>query len=47
MQEAFEDATNRSYGYLLCDLKPKTHTDFWLRTNIFSGETQYAYVRKV
>ena len=22
MQESFQDATSRSYGYLLCDLKP-------------------------
>ena len=47
MQEAFEDATKRPYGYLFCDLKPETPTDFRLRTNIFPGETQYAYVRKV
>ena len=47
MQEAFEDATKRPYGYLFCDLKPETPTDFRLRTNIFPGETQYAFVRKV
>ena len=47
MQEAFQDATSRSYAYLLCDLKPETPTDFRLRTNVFPGETQYAYVRKV
>ena len=47
MQEAFQDATKRSYGYLLCDLKPETPSDFRLRSNIFPGETQCAYVRKV
>ena len=47
MQEAFEDVTKWPYGYLFCDLKPETPTDFRLRTNIFPGETQYAYVRKV
>ena len=47
MQEAFEDATKRPYKYLFCDLEPETPTDFRLRTNIFPGETQYAYVRKV
>ena len=47
MQEAFQDATSRPYWYLLCDLKPETLTDFRSRTNIFPGETQYAYVRKV
>ena len=43
MQEAFHYATKRPYGYLLCDLKPETPTDFRLRTNIFPGETQLAY----
>ena len=38
MQESFQDATKRSYGYLLCDLKPETPADFRLRTNIFPGE---------
>ena len=47
MQEAFRDATKRPYGYLFCDLKPEIPTDFRLRTNIFPGETHYAYVRKV
>ena len=46
MQEAFQDATKRPYGYLLCDLKPETPSDFRLRSNIFPGETQCAYVRK-
>ena len=47
MQEAFQDATSRPYAYLLCDLKRETPTDFRLRTNIFPGETQCAYVRNV
>ena len=47
MQEAFQDATKWPYGYLLCDLKQETTSDFRLRSNIFSGETQCAYVRKV
>ena len=47
IQEAFQDATKRPYGYLLCDLKPETPTDFRLRTNIFPGKSQVAYVRKV
>ena len=47
MQASFQDATCRPYGYLLCDLKPETPNDFRLRTNIFPGETQFAYVRKV
>ena len=47
MQEAFQDATKRPYGYLLCDLKPETPTDFRLLSNIFPGETQCAYVRRL
>ena len=47
MQESFQDATSRPYGYLLCDLKPETPTVFRLRTNVFPGDTQFAYVRKV
>jgi len=47
MQEAFNDATAKPYGYLLCDLKPDTPEEFRLRTNLFPEEKQYAYVRKV
>lgn len=47
MQEAFNDATAKPHGYLLCDLKPDTLEDFRLRTNIFPDETQYAYVKKL
>jgi len=47
MQESFQDTTSRPYGYLLCDLKPETPTDFRLKTNVFPGETKFAYVRKV
>ena len=47
MQEAFDDATKRPCGYLFSDPKRETPTDFRLRTNIFPGESQYAYVRKV
>ena len=47
MQEAFQDATAKPYGYLLCDLKPDTPDDFRLRTNLFPDERQYAYVKKI
>ena len=47
MQESFQDATSKPYGYLLCDLKPETPIDFRLRSHVFPGETQYTYVRKV
>lgn len=47
MQEAFQNATSKPYGYLLCDLKPDTLDDFRLRCNVFPSETQYAYVPKI
>ena len=47
MRESFQDATKYPYHYFLCDLKPETPSDFRLRTNIFPGETQIAYVKKV
>lgn len=46
VQEAFSDATKKPYGYLFIDLKPYTPDEFRLRTNIFPGETQYAYLPK-
>ena len=47
MQESFQDATSKAYGYLLCNLKLETLTDFRLMTNVFPAETKFAYVRKV
>jgi len=47
MQEAFNDATAKPYGYLLCDLKPDTPEEFRLRTNLFPEERQYAYIKKI
>jgi len=47
MQEAFKDATEKPYGYLLVDLKPNTPESLRLRTDIFPGEVQYVYLRKV
>jgi len=44
--EACKDATSAPYGYLLIDLKPEQDERCRLRTNIFPGETQFAYVRK-
>lgn len=46
-QEAYNDATKDKWGYLFVDLKPDTPEDFRLRTNIFPGETQFAYVSKL
>ncbi len=46
--EAFRDATDKPYGYLLIDLKPETDENYRLRTNIFpDDDRQFAYVPKV
>ena len=42
--EAFEDATQAPYGYLLVDLRQDTPEDMRIRTNIFPGEQETAYV---
>jgi hypothetical protein len=47
MVEAFRDATSKPFGYLLIDLKPQTDDQIRLRTNIFPGEVNYVYVKKV
>jgi hypothetical protein len=45
--EAFKDATQRPYGYLLIDLKPDTEEKIRVRTNIFpDDEKHYVYVPK-
>ena len=44
--EAFTDATEKPYGYLLVDLKPDTDEKHRLRTNVFPGEQTVVYVKK-
>ena len=45
--EAFSDATEKPYGYLLIDLKPNTEEKHRIRTNIFpDDERHYVYVPK-
>lgn len=44
--EAFKDATEKPYGYLLVDLKADTDERHRLRTNIFPGEQTEVYVKK-
>jgi hypothetical protein len=44
--EAFKDATEKAYGYLLIDLKSDTDEKYRIRTNIFQGERQYVYIPK-
>ncbi len=44
--EAFKDATDAPFGYLLIDMKPDTDEKHRLRTNIFPGELTYVYIKK-
>ena len=44
--EAYKDATSIPIGHPLVDLKPDQDERCRLRTNIFPGERQYAYVRR-
>ena len=44
--EAFKDATEKPYGYLLVDMKPDTDEQYRIRTNIFPGELTAVYVKK-
>ena len=44
--EAYREATNEHYGYLLFDLHPSTEDRMRLRTNIFPGEQSYSYIKK-
>jgi len=44
--EAYKDATDLPYGYLLVDLKPDTDERFRLRTNIFPEELTHVYLKK-
>ena len=46
MIESYRDATSTPFSYLLVDLKPDTDDKVRLRSNIFPGETTYAYVPK-
>jgi hypothetical protein len=44
--EAFKDATEKPFGYLLLDLKPDTDEQYRVRTNIFTDERQIVYLPK-
>jgi hypothetical protein len=44
--EAFKDATEKPFGYLLLDLKPDTDEKYRVRTCIFPEEKQYVYLPK-
>ena len=38
LQEAYKDATGKSFGYLVVDLSPKSDENYRLRTNVFPEE---------
>ncbi len=46
LMEAFHDATNKPYGYLLIDCHQLTLENLRLRTNILPGERQIVFVRR-
>ncbi len=45
--EAYGDACSESFGYLAVDLSQDTPEDLRLQTNIFPGQMQTVYVRKI
>ena len=44
--DAYREATQRRYSYLLFDLHPSAQERFRLRTNVFPGEQSYFYIKK-
>ena len=42
--EAFQDATQDAYGYLLLDLKPTTSETLRIRTGILPNDVQLVYI---
>ena len=46
MEQAYDDAVKRDFGYLFIDLKPGTKKALRLRTNIFPSEQTVCYVIK-
>jgi hypothetical protein len=46
MAEAFKDATEKPFSYLMIDLKPDTEDNHRVRANIFPDETNYVYTPK-
>lgn len=43
---AFDEATDKPYGYILLDFKPTTPKDLRVRQYIFPGEQTYVYIPK-
>jgi hypothetical protein len=44
--EAYKDATEKAYSYLLIDLRPQTEDKYRLRAKIFPDERQVVNVKK-
>jgi hypothetical protein len=44
--EAYKDATQKPYTYLLIDLHPQTVDEYRLRAKIFPDKYQVVYVKK-
>ena len=44
--DAYRDATEKPFDYLLLDLKPDTQEIYRVRSNIFSNEVQHVYIPK-
>lgn len=45
LTDAFEEATNEPFGYLLVDLTPRDQDLYRLRTKVFRGEDIFIYKR--
>lgn len=45
LKEAFDDATRRPFGYLVCDFKPHTDSRVRLKTRVTSREVQHLGVQ--
>jgi len=45
--ESYEDAVKEPFGYLVFDLHPSSSEKCRLRTSIFPGEQQVAYVKRI
>ena len=47
LMDAFEDATQAPYGYLLMDLRQDTPEEMRIRTNIFPEEQEAVYLPSI
>lgn len=45
-KDAYQNATSKSYGYLLVDMNPASHDKYRLRTHIFPQEETLIYLPK-